>query len=451
MNWVRGMTVILLASGCVERIALPEIEDDEGSFSVGDTTYLALGPVWDSGSQYGLLAPVEVAVSHARQVFVADTGLGKILVFNFSGARLDQTEEMFATLDLDSIGPDYVPVDIDVDGRLNVLIIDGGNKVVRWNQYWNLHDIDSVATEVVIRNAATGLEQRVSVNSPLLRSSDWELLLQGARFTHDPHLIDSLLYPHVFLDMAAPENDLADLYYSSVRTKFAALSRARLDDDFFYVADSAQNRLIKVRMRRNGIIKLGNEDGEILFTHVGRFDENSVEAGTGAGTLNKPSGLDVDELGNIYYTQFGQFVTVHSVAPIPVLGYPSNFELQEHDIMDGDWYAQPNDIAVDQDQLIYIANTNAREVLVFNGEGAFFKKAGVTTVTIDTAYWVFSGADSALVDTFFVRETRDQLVRPVSVAVDERGVIYVCDPAQSAVLRYTLSTRLDENLIDIDQ
>lgn len=451
MRWLGFIAGAILIVGCIEHMTLPPVEHLTSDFSVGDTTYLPLAPVW--GSDAGLVAPVEVSISHARQVFVADTGLHRILVFNFSGERLDKTEPMFSTLDLARIDPGFVPMDIDIDGRLNVLIINGTHTVYRWNQYWNLHGIDSLAADVLFENTTNAEKQWIAADSPLLmqhlNSSDWRALLDSCRFIYDEDRIDSLLYPHILLDMTAPENDAVDQYYSGKKTRFSAISGARLDDDFFYATDSIQNRMVKAYLKRNGVIKLGNS--EIMYTHTARFGENSVDRGTGAGTLNRPSGLDVDKYGNIYYTQFGEFVYVHSVAPDPAFSYPSNFELLIHEIMDSDWYASPCDIAVDEDQMIYIANTGAAEVLVFNGDGEFFKKAGVTTEIVDTTYWVYDGPDSAQVDTFFVREIKGELEMPVSLDVDDRGVIYICDPARSSVFRYTLSTNLDENLVGQDQ
>ena len=70
---------------------------------------------------------------------------------------------------------------------------------------------------------------------------------------------------------------------------------------------------------------------------------------------------------------------------------------------------------------------------------------------VDTTIFVPGAMDSALVDTFYYQEVKSQLLAPVSVAADERGVIYVCDPAQGGVFRFILSTSFDEELTNINQ
>ena len=439
-----------LVGGCLERMELPPVEDISGNFSVGDTTYLSLNPVW--GPDKGLMAPVEISISHARQIFVADTGLHDIAVFNFSGERLDEADPVFKTLDFTRLGDNFTPLDIAIDGQLNLLVTDGSNKVYRWNQYWNIHGIDSIATQIALFNQLTSESVQLGPDdsrlTSYLGSPEWALVLETTQFTKLPATADSLLFPHLFMDMSAPVNDQADRFYFGDKTTFSAISRARLDDDFFYLTDSTQNRLVKANMVRNGLVKLGN--GEILFTHEGRFDRNIAEEGTGAGTLNSPTGLDVDDQGNILYSQIGEFVYVHSIAPLPDFGYPTIFELQEHEIMSDLWYDHPSDIAVDEDQLIYIANTYAQEILVFNGEGEFFRKAGISTEIVDTVMVVQRGDSAVAIDTFVVIEHHDILSDPVSVDVDERGVIYVSDPAQSSIFRFILSTNIDEGLINIE-
>jgi DNA-binding beta-propeller fold protein YncE len=372
---------------------------------------------------------------------------------------------------------------MDIDGRLNLLITDGSNKVYRWNQFWNIHGIDSIANEILIKNQVTNERKWVSAFSleaaSYLNSDNWWADLDSSRYEKNDTLADSLLKPHVFLDMDFWVNRETDQYYSSSRTMFSALTAARLDDPFFYAADSAQNRILRAAHVRDGAIKLGN--GETYYIHRALFVDNVKEVGTGAGTVNSPTGLDVDNFGNLYYSQHGKQMYVHSVEPNVATSFPSRFELFIHDIMTPEQYALPYDVAVDADQMIYVANTARQEVLVFNGDGSLFKKAGIEKVTVDTSMWVqfqnegsfmdtsiwvYSGLDSTLVDTsifiagtpdsafvdtFYTVEKKGQLLEPISLAADERGVIYVCDPAQGGVFRFILSTSIDEELVNINQ
>lgn len=481
---MRSFYAIVLAAllwSCLDPMDLPILDDEAKTEFNIDTTYLPLSPTW--GAESGLITPVEVSVSYARQVFVADAGVRDILVFNQAGERLDLTDPTYSTLEFDHIGTEFTPADMDIDGRLNILVTDGSNKIYRWNQFWNIHGIDSIATEILMENQVTNERKWVSAFSldaaNHLNSEDWRAILGASRYEKNEALADSLLRPHVFLDMDFWVNSESDQYYSSSKTMFSAVTAARLDDPFFYAADSAQNRILRAAHVRDGAVKLGN--GDTYFIHRALFVDNVKEVGTGAGTVNRPTGLDVDNFGNLYYTQHGKQMYVHSVEPNDATSFPSRFELFIDDIMTPDQYALPYDVAVDAKQMIYVANTSLQEVLVFNGDGSFFKKAGIEKVTIDTtqwihfqtegslvdtSIWVYSGSDSTLtdtslfipgmldsayVDTFYTVEQKGQLLEPVSVAADERGVIYVCDPSQGGVLRFILSTSIDEELTNINQ
>ena len=112
--------------------------------------------------------------------------------------------------------------------------------------------------------------------------------------------------------------------------------------------------------------------------------------------------------------------------------------------MDTTRFFYPEDIAVDQNRMVYVANTNAQEIQVFNPHGGFFKKAGVEYITVDTT--MTSQTDSSIVDTFYTREIKGVLEKPRAVTVDSRGVIYICDTPSSSIFRYRLSNQLDENL-----
>jgi len=127
---------------------------------------------------------------------------------------------------------------------------------------------------------------------------------------------------------------------------------------------------------------------------------------------------------------------------------------------------------VDRDLKIYVANSNEQEILIFNPDGDYFLKAGVQFSTIDTTVNIWSIVDtlaidttltindsvtvdtvfyeaiydSVSVDTFYKREEKGLLEKPSAVTVDKRGVVYVCDPTTSSVLRFRLSNTLDEDL-----
>ena len=220
---------------------------------------------------------------------------------------------------------------------------------------------------------------------------------------------------------------------------------------------------MRIDFERTHLLKLTT--GDSVWVHRGVFGHTAVGSGSGAGTIDQPTGMDVDDDGNIYYAQLGESFAVHKVRQVSAgawMIYPSVFQPGANEIMDL-WdttlvvnqvsvdtfltrFNTPYDVSSDQNQYVYIANTGAREVQVYNASGEFFLKAGVETITVDTTIWVISGNDSTSIDTFFVKEFHDDLISPRALTVDNRGMIYVCDPEQSSIFRYQLSNQLDEDL-----
>ncbi len=112
-------------------------------------------------------------------------------------------------------------------------------------------------------------------------------------------------------------------------------------------------------------------------------------------------------------------------------------------------FSKPSDVAVDENQFVYVANSQAQEIQVFDSDGQFFRKAGIEMFTIDTVMQVIQGTDTVSVDTFITVEEKGFIVEPQSVTVDNRGIIYICDTETGRILRYRLSNLLDEDLVPI--
>ena len=403
---------LLVSSGCIEKMALPsEIDTDDIEFSAGDTTYLLLSPIWDES--YGFQTPIEISIAQDGHIFVADSAAHSIFVLKQDGDVLPE----FQSLHNISIENNVVsPIDVDIDKKMNVFFIDGSNKVYVWNQYWNDVGIDS-----------------------LLVDSKWEKM---------DVLSDSLLYPHVFFDGENPDHNFSDQWFETEESKFSGISAPGDNSDFIYVTDTFHNRIIRIDFYKTYYLKLST--GEEVWAHEGHFGETVTEYGTGAGYVNQPLSIDVNKDGDIYYSQSGDFFNLHQIQPKTEGDYsiyPFAVEWEGNDIMDTTRFFYPEDIAVDQNQMVYIANTDAQEIQVFNSHGDFFKKAGVEYITVDTTITIFtSPTDSSIVDTFYTKEIKGILEKPRAVTVDSRGVIYICDTPSSSIFRYRLSNQLDENL-----
>jgi len=446
---MRRATLYIIISffiwGCLEKMPLPSDINVNTEFVAGDTTYLLVNPIWDD--TYGFITPIEISIAPDGHVFVADSAAKSIFVLDQSGNMLNGYSSLMNMNDIaDTI---IYPIDIDIDQKMNVFFIDGSNRIYRWNQYWNKIGIESYASFATFLNPSTGDTIRRSNNSiqwfELINHPDY--IMTAVEWSNNQSMIDSISLPHVFFEGSWSRNVFADLYYESDKNLFSGISTTLGNDNFMFAQDHYHNRIIKILMDRSQYIKLVN--GERVWMHSGTFEQTVVSEGTGAGTVNAPLGIDIDYAGNLYYSQGGEFFSIHKVKPV-VTGaytvYQSAFQEGTNEIMDLFRFTSPADVAVDLNQNIYVANTEDQEIQVFDYNGKFFRKAGVDEITIDTTMYVEHGSELVEIDTFIVKELKGFITSPQAITVDKRGVIYICDTPSSRVLRYRLSNQLDEDL-----
>ncbi|NOZ74338.1 MAG: hypothetical protein GXO90_03030 [FCB group bacterium] len=438
----------LLLWGCVKLSPLASLtQDNTDNFGAGDTTYIQINPVWDE--TFGLDSPVEISLARDGHLYVADSSAHSIWVLDRSGNKLPGFD-MLEQIQVPETSDLLVPIDVDVDSKMNVLFIDGSNRVYVWNQSWNTLGIDAYAESGNFIEDGTGNTIFATAGSAewveLANNPDWTL--NNIQWSQSSVVLDSMLKPHVLFDGSWLVNQTADLYYSSDDSRFSALSATEGNDNFFFAADQAQDRIIKIKLEH--ALWVRTPDGDEFWTHRGVFGGTIAQYGTGSGTVNNPVGMDVDYTGSVYYAQLGDYFSVHKIRPVITGGYTtysSVFQPGVNNIMDLGRFDRPLDVAVDRNQMIYVANSRAREIQVFSHDGDLFKKAGVEQVLVDTTWWEFNGTDSVEVDTFVVQETANYLENPSAVTVDDQGVIYVCDTPAHRIVRYRLSNVLDENLI----
>ena len=446
---MRRATLYIIISffiwGCLEKMPLPSDINVNTEFVAGDTTYLLVNPIWDD--TYGFITPIEISIAPDGHVFIADSAAKSIFVLDQSGNMLNGYSSLMNMNDIaDTI---IYPIDIDIDQKMNVFFIDGSNRIYRWNQYWNKIGIESYASFATFLNPSTGDTIRRSNNAiqwfELINHPDYIMI--EVEWSNNQSMIDSILLPHVFFEGSWSRNLFADLYYESEKNLFSGISTTLGNDNFMFAQDNYHNRIIKILMQRSQYIKLVN--GERVWMHSGTFEQTVVSEGTGAGTVNAPLGIDIDYAGNLYYSQGGEFFSIHKVKPV-VTGaytvYQSAFQEGTNEIMDLFRFTLPADVAVDLNQNIYVANTEDQEIQVFDYNGKFFRKAGVDEITIDTIMYVEHGSQLVEIDTFIVKELKGFITSPQAITVDKRGVIYICDTPSSRVLRYRLSNQLDEDL-----
>lgn len=438
-----GFGILLLVSACIDKMMLPADLNDDDSFSAGDTTYIKINPVW--GAEYGFQTPMDISIGRDGCVFIADSADGSIFVLEQDG----DIPTGFSSLKNLFIEDSTVsPVDVDIDEKMNVLFVDGSEKIYRWNQLWNMIGIHAVSQSGTFTHETMGDSFAVSgsnIWNQFANDSEW--ILTDVTWDSTTTRIDSLLQPHVIYNGSLPWYTQTDAFYESRLSTFFGISAYDGPENGFLVTDNHFDRIIRIQWKRTFKIQL--KTGIEVWAHDGLFDHKIEGYGTGAGSVNKPLGIDIDYDGNIYYSQSGDYFGVHKIKKA-ANGYPSVFQEGINEIMQVNLFSNPQDIAVDDRQMIYITNTNEHEIQVFDADGQFFRKVGIEEMIVDTTLTIITETDTTVVDTFITVEVKNELTEPRGVTVDDRGVVYIVDTPTQQIVRYRLSNQLDENLNPLD-
>ena len=424
------ITAIFISISCVDRFVIPSDinSSDTVNFGAGDTTFLQINPLWDI--EYGLVQPTEISIAQDGRIFVADKERNSILVLEQNGETPIGFEDL---LDLtDNTGSSVSPIDVDIDKKMNVFFIDGSNRIFVWNQFWNHTGINRVSTSGTFKHSLTGVDTTVNAGTDiwiaLLNNQDWELI--STELENNNSLIDSLQQPHIFYDGSSGVNKYLDTYYDSDSSLFSALTSSGDDQNKIFVTDNFggfnnQHRILQIDFKKALLLELSS--GDYVWSFIGHYGSTVKGFGTGAGTVNEPMSLDVDYQGNLYYTQTGDYFPVHKISP-NLSGdfaiYTSGFQPEADDIMNSEMFNFPTDVAIDNKMNTYVVDQMNRDVTVFTSGGDFFKKAG------------YENTDNSL----------SILNEPVAVAVDQRGVLYVCDKGNGAIYRFKLSNTLNDEI-----
>ena len=419
--------LLLLAVSCMDRYVIPGNinQSNPGNFGAGDTTFLQLNPIWDDA--YGLSEPTEISIAQDGRIFVAD--LNAILVFDQDGTMpsgFDGLKNLTG-----NSGAAILPIDVDIDQKMNVFFIDGSHQIFIWNHYWNEVGINSVSVSGTFLHTETGIELSENAGTDTwvsyLNNSEYQLI--NPIFTDSPNLIDSLLQPHLFYDGTDEKNIYKDIHYRSDSSKFNGLTAPAGNENMIFVTDhyggvNNQHRIIQIDFQRSLLLELTT--GDLVWAFTGEYGATVLGYGNGSEFVNQPLSLDIDYQGNLYYTQTGEYFAVHMIIPDlsgDYATYSSGFNAVTDDIMNPNLFTNPMDVAVDKNRNIYVADSERDHISVFTANGQFFKEAGYVN---DDSLRIMS--------------------EPVAVTVDQRGIIYVCDKNDGAIYRYKLSNSLEEDL-----
>lgn len=353
---------------------LPAVQSSPESFGANDTSYTHLNPIWDTATigyhPIKPMTPADIAIGEDGYLFVADSANNQIITISKSGY-------LVAHQNLDVIAPITGPIGIDIDSKLNLLIVNGSDTIFVWSQYLNNIGVDSILIGV---------------------TNDTNLI-----FSADAARVDSVLAIHPFY---VDENK---------NSSFQGVAFGPAKDNIVFVTDNGNNRILKLGIEFSGAVKLKN--GRIHPTFRGVYQQNVATYGSGAGTVDNPRGITVDADENIYFTQLGGNFFVQKLKKQGTQ-YISSYTLYEDPIMDLNRFAGPCDIALGKNNAIFVLDTKIGRVYKFFNKG---NKAGR----------VANLGKTGLVEAIFNQ--------PRGIAISDEEIVYIADTGNHRIDRYQFS------------
>jgi hypothetical protein len=426
-SWFIPLLFALMVS-CGEKMVLPTPSTQTSNFVAGETTLVRLNPAWA-----GFPNPTDVTVGPDGIIFVADSSNPYLTTLDASGSILHHDN-------LDRIGPVISPCGIGIDPRLNVFIVNGSDTVYRWNQYINMIGVSSVAQAFVLLDTLTGDTLWVdfptanqTVFNDSLPNDHWVLI--DIIWTSEQAIIDSLMGVTPFY--------VADL------ASFQGVAASTSDPEI-YVSDSGRDRIWRVGLVWDKLLRL--ENGAFGFSFTSSDNGLAAMHGTGAGTADHPQGISMDDQNRILFTQTeGNFLVQRLQKVEEANTFTVGFGFTS-DVMELGRFSAPQDVVAapltDTDLgWIYVADTDANRIQVFDRDGVFKRNAAVTAIPTPT-HWtdtlvVFPDSlppETTFVyrDTVIIVESADIIDHPSGLAY-HNGVLYICDQGNARIERYRLS------------
>lgn len=427
------LAIQLIFNSCGHIEPLPTASEAEQ----GDTSYVQIFPNWNK-NKYNFNSPKDVLIGRDGYLYIADSANHRVVVIDQAGNEILEDEygnnfQGLSEINFDTFGK-IQPIRLGQDSKMNLLMVDGGNRIFAWNQHYNNTGINGVATKIAIRDDENNdIKYIHKIDSLIAYLNDgFSLLREETEFENNEKLIDSLLAPHIFFNGNDKQNILLDTYGDPRNIKITDLVAFGKDyNNGIYILDKRYNRIVKLRYIPQNLLRLG--DSSIVINYKTIFDKVVTGQGTGAGFVMEPRSIDMDVSGNLYYTQTDGVYSCHGISAGT---YRSIFIPGEDDILELDRFGSAWDVNFSKDGIIYIVDAKKNYVQTFNNNGKFLRNIG-TILSAD------SSSDSSAVPT----KIGNILDRPESIAVKD-NIIYIADTGNDRIVRYQYVILSEQNLED---
>lgn len=441
------LTVIFLLS-CSGNMDLPDTDAGTNAGINNDPNkFSRITPDW-TFSQLDLQTPVDAFSSRDGRIYIADSAANSIRVIRPSGEVESGIYDVLKNLDIS-------PTSVCLNARFNVYYSDDKNVIYFWPQFVASIGIEGIITERDYKVGAdtvkmTPLEGLNGNYIPIVESEVIDNSQEAA--------IDSMMSPRVFYDPASdlnkkglihPQSEkiliAGDPIYAKQNKSYVALAPAKREDLAIYAADAINDYIIKIKLVPTVLVRLKN--GQNVWQFVGMLDKIDgsdgfiATPGTGAGTVSEPISIVADNGGNVYYTQTGEYFSVHKLLSP---SYGTAFLVGIDDIMELGEYGYARDIAVSADNNIFVLDTLDHDVKMYSAQGDFIKSIVVREEWIKISDSSYVGDSLVVKDTLVLQQYHDLLKNPMALTFYNE-VLYTFDNGNSRVLRFT---KVDDVVIE---
>lgn len=341
------LTLALLCGCHEDKMVLPSPATVSTSFGANDTSYVELNPLWDSAYLgLPLAAPADLCLGSDGTLFLADEGANRIHALNkagrvMSGFGLEQLDDLSA------------PRGVAIDSKLNLLVVNGTNKLYIWNQFLNRVQIDSVAESGLYwdRNANALVTLTLAEYRQRLAEGA-DLRLRRYLFRSDPALIAAA----TTLRLAYADAEAASV--------FNGVAAGKYGEESIYLTDSANDRIIQLLLVPELACK--TRERYLLYSYTAVLQKSVAVYGSGSGTVDDPYAIATDSEENLYFTQLGGNFRLQR---LNALTFAPRYVLYQHEIMDLDRFRSPYDVAMDEAGSIFVLDGDEGTVAKFANSG----------------------------------------------------------------------------------
>ncbi|MFA6619169.1 MAG: hypothetical protein WCT23_08890 [Candidatus Neomarinimicrobiota bacterium] len=433
------ITAIFLLS-CSGNMELPDNNSGTNAgINNNPNKFSRITPDW-TFSELELQTPLDAFSSKDGRIYIADSAAHSIRVIRPSGEVESGIYDVLKDLDIS-------PTSVCLDARFNVYYTDDKDIIYFWPQFVATIGIEGIITERDYKVGGDTLRM-----TPLEGLSDNYSPIPGTELvdTSQKAAIDSMMNPRVFYDPSSELNKkglidpvskevliAGDPIYAAQNKSYVALAPADRGNMAIYAADAINDYILKIKLVPTVLVRLKN--GQNVWQYIGMLDKSDVsdgfiaKPGTGSGTVSKPISMTSDNGGNVYYTQTGEYFSVHKLLSP---SYSTAFLVGIDDIMELGEYGYARDIAVSTDNSIFVLDTLDRDVKLYSPQGDFIKSIVVREEWMKISDSSYVGDSLVVKDTLVLQQYPDLLLNPMALTFYNE-VLYTFDNGNGKVLRFT--------------